>query len=32
MKRVPFLRDLTKHATQRQFVYAHVWRQWNLVM
>ncbi len=27
-----FLRDLTEHATQRQFVYAHVWRQWDLVM
>ena len=26
------LRDLTEHATQRQFVYAHVWRQWDLVM
>jgi alpha-ketoglutarate-dependent 2,4-dichlorophenoxyacetate dioxygenase len=27
-----FLRDLTEHATQRQFVYAHVWRQWDMVM
>ena len=27
-----FLRDLTEHATQRQFIYAHVWRQWDLVM
>jgi alpha-ketoglutarate-dependent 2,4-dichlorophenoxyacetate dioxygenase len=27
-----FLRDLIEHATQRQFVYAHEWRQWDLVM
>ena len=27
-----FLRDLTEHATQRRFVYGHVWRQWDLVM
>ena len=27
-----FLRDLTEHATQRQFVYAHQWRQWDLVI
>ncbi|HTI79391.1 MAG TPA: TauD/TfdA family dioxygenase [Acetobacteraceae bacterium] len=27
-----FLRDLTEHATQRKFVYAHVWQQWDLVM
>jgi len=27
-----FLRDLTEHATQRHFVYAHVWRQHDLVM
>src|SRR3954462_10434767 len=27
-----FLRDLTEHATQRRFVYAHAWRQWDLVM
>ena len=26
------LRDLTEHATQRAFVYAHVWRPWDLVM
>ncbi|HUK09286.1 MAG TPA: TauD/TfdA family dioxygenase [Stellaceae bacterium] len=26
------LRDLTEHATQRQFVYAHVWRPRDLVM
>jgi len=26
------LRDLTEHATQRPFVYAHVWRQHDLVM
>ncbi|HYZ25066.1 MAG TPA: TauD/TfdA family dioxygenase [Rhodopila sp.] len=26
------LRDLIEHATQRQFVYAHVWKQWDLVM
>ena len=26
------LRDLIEHATQRRFVYAHVWRQWDLVM
>jgi len=26
------LRDLTEHATQRRFVYAHVWRQHDLVM
>ena len=26
------LRDLTEHATQRRFVYAHVWRQNDLVM
>ena len=26
------MRDLTEHATQRQFVYAHVWRQWDVVM
>jgi alpha-ketoglutarate-dependent 2,4-dichlorophenoxyacetate dioxygenase len=26
------LSDLTEHATQRQFVYAHVWRQHDLVM
>jgi len=27
-----FLRDLTEHATQRQFVYVHVWRPYDLVM
>jgi len=27
-----FLRDLTEHATQRQFVHAHRWRQHDLVM
>ena len=27
-----FLRDLNEHATQRQFVYAHVWRPHDLVM
>jgi len=26
------LRDLIEHATQRQFVYAHTWKQWDLVM
>ena len=27
-----FIRDLTEHATQRQFVYAHRWRPFDLVM
>jgi alpha-ketoglutarate-dependent 2,4-dichlorophenoxyacetate dioxygenase len=27
-----FVRDLAEHATQRQFVYAHRWRQHDLVM
>jgi alpha-ketoglutarate-dependent 2,4-dichlorophenoxyacetate dioxygenase len=27
-----FIRDLMEHATQPQFVYAHQWRQWDLVM
>jgi alpha-ketoglutarate-dependent 2,4-dichlorophenoxyacetate dioxygenase len=27
-----FLRDLTEHATQRRFVYAHTWHQWDLVI
>ncbi len=27
-----FLKDLTEHATQRQFVYSHVWRKYDLVM
>jgi alpha-ketoglutarate-dependent 2,4-dichlorophenoxyacetate dioxygenase len=26
------LRDLTEHATQPKFVYAHAWRQWDLVV
>jgi alpha-ketoglutarate-dependent 2,4-dichlorophenoxyacetate dioxygenase len=26
------IRELTEHATQRQFVYAHVWQQWDLVI
>ncbi|MBW4092260.1 MAG: TauD/TfdA family dioxygenase [Proteobacteria bacterium] len=26
------LRDLIEHATQRAFVHAHAWRQWDLVM
>ncbi len=26
------IRDLIEHATQRQFVYAHVWRQYDLVI
>ncbi len=26
------LRDLAEHATQRQFVYAHEWKQWDLVI
>jgi alpha-ketoglutarate-dependent 2,4-dichlorophenoxyacetate dioxygenase len=26
------LRDLIEHATQREFVYAHQWSQWDLVM
>jgi alpha-ketoglutarate-dependent 2,4-dichlorophenoxyacetate dioxygenase len=26
------LRDLAEHATQRQFVYSHKWRQWDLVI
>jgi alpha-ketoglutarate-dependent 2,4-dichlorophenoxyacetate dioxygenase len=26
------LRDLIEHATDRRFVYAHEWRQWDLVM
>ena len=26
------LRDLTEHATQRRFVYAHVWRERDIVM
>jgi alpha-ketoglutarate-dependent 2,4-dichlorophenoxyacetate dioxygenase len=27
-----FIRDLTEHATQHQFVYAHQWRPFDLVM
>ena len=27
-----FIRDLTEHATQRQFVYTHQWRPFDLVM
>lgn len=27
-----FLRDLNEHATQRQFIYAHQWRQHDLVI
>jgi alpha-ketoglutarate-dependent 2,4-dichlorophenoxyacetate dioxygenase len=27
-----FIRDLTEHATQRRFVYAHQWRPFDLVM
>ncbi|MGE0420600.1 MAG: TauD/TfdA dioxygenase family protein [Acetobacteraceae bacterium] len=27
-----FLRDLNEHATQRKYVYSHVWKQWDLVM
>jgi alpha-ketoglutarate-dependent 2,4-dichlorophenoxyacetate dioxygenase len=27
-----FLRDLTEHATQREFVYSHVWRPFDLVI
>ncbi len=26
------IRDLTEHAVQRKFVYAHAWRQWDLVV
>ena len=27
-----FISDLTEHATQPQYVYKHVWQQWDLVM
>ena len=27
-----FLRDLTEHATQREFVYSHAWKPFDLVM
>ena len=26
------IRDLTEHATQQRFTYAHKWRQYDLVM
>jgi alpha-ketoglutarate-dependent 2,4-dichlorophenoxyacetate dioxygenase len=26
------LRDLTEHATQPRFVYAHTWRSWDLII
>jgi alpha-ketoglutarate-dependent 2,4-dichlorophenoxyacetate dioxygenase len=26
------IRDLTEHAVQRKFVYAHAWKQWDLVI
>lgn len=26
------IRDLIEHAVQRKFVYAHVWRQWDLII
>ncbi len=26
------IRELTEHAVQRQFVYAHAWKQWDLVI
>jgi alpha-ketoglutarate-dependent 2,4-dichlorophenoxyacetate dioxygenase len=26
------IRDLIEHATQREFVYAHEWRQYDIVM
>ena len=26
------IRDLTEHATQREFVYTHVWRQYDFVI
>ena len=26
------IRELTEHATQRRFVFAHVWQQWDLVI
>jgi alpha-ketoglutarate-dependent 2,4-dichlorophenoxyacetate dioxygenase len=26
------IRDLTEHATQRKFVHAHAWKQWDLVI
>jgi len=27
-----FISDLTEHATQREFVFSHQWKQWDLVM
>lgn len=27
-----FIRDLTEHATQPQFVYKHIWKQYDMVM
>lgn len=27
-----YIRDLTEHATQPQFVYTHQWQQWDLLM
>jgi len=27
-----FIRDLTEHATQREFVYTHTWQPWDLLM
>jgi len=27
-----YIRDLVEHATQRQFVYSHQWKQWDLIM
>lgn len=27
-----FIRDLTEHATQSEFVFTHTWNQWDLVM
>ncbi|MBV8400554.1 MAG: TauD/TfdA family dioxygenase [Acetobacteraceae bacterium] len=29
---IALIRDLTEHATQREFVYRHTWRQYDLVM
>jgi alpha-ketoglutarate-dependent 2,4-dichlorophenoxyacetate dioxygenase len=26
------MRELTEHAVQRKFVYAHAWKQWDLVI
>ena len=27
-----FIRDLTEHATRREFVFSHEWKRWDLVM